>query len=99
MRNFLRKLLEITLKRISQGIIWKFRPGIIGVTGNVGKTSAKTAIAAVVGSERKIRSSPESHNNQYGLPLAIIGEWSEKDLELVSKNQPPRGRILEKTFF
>ncbi|MBI2038547.1 MAG: UDP-N-acetylmuramoyl-tripeptide--D-alanyl-D-alanine ligase [Candidatus Nealsonbacteria bacterium] len=47
------------------------------VTGSVGKTSVKEAIRAVLGCERRARSSSKNFNNEIGLPLAILGNWRE----------------------
>lgn len=99
MRKFLLKILRWILKYLAQMIIWKYRPGIVGVTGSVGKTSTKLSIASVLGTERRVRFSQDSHNNQFGFPLAIIGEWSKEDLALVSKIQQPGTKTFRKAFF
>jgi UDP-N-acetylmuramoyl-tripeptide--D-alanyl-D-alanine ligase len=91
--------LEWLLKKIARGILWRYRPGIIGVTGSVGKTSTKIAIAKVLGGERHVRASPESHNNTFGLPLTIIGEWAPEELGLVSKETAPGAHALRKGMF
>ena len=56
-------------------MIWKYRPGIIGITGSVGKTSTKEALAKVLNGERLIRVSSKNFNNEIGLPLTILGPW------------------------
>lgn len=99
MKSIVLRVLHSALKQLSRITIWRFRPGIIGVTGSVGKTSAKLAIAAVLGNERRVRSSEESHNNQFGLPLSIIGEWSPEQLKLVSKMEPPGVKRFQKALF
>ncbi len=99
MKSALINALSWILKKIAQLTILKYRPGVIGVTGSVGKTSTKLAIAAVLGNERHVRFSPESHNTEIGFPLAIISEWSLRELELVSKTAPPGVRRPEKTLF
>ncbi len=79
--------------------IRKFKPGIIGVTGSVGKTSTKEAIGVVLRRLRRVRVSPGSLNSEVGLPLAVIGEWSPADLELVSKNVEPGTKRIRKALF
>ena len=49
------------------------KPKIIAVSGTVGKTSAKEAIALVLGSEFDVRKSEKSYNSEIGVPLTIIG--------------------------
>lgn len=72
-KKYLLDILRWMLKKLSQLTIWRYRPGIIGVTGSVGKTSAKLAIAAVLSGERSIRFTRANFNNEIGLPLTILG--------------------------
>lgn len=67
--NILKFLAKLTLRR--------YRPGIIGVTGNVGKTSAKEMIGLVLGEDRRVRASSKNFNNELGLPLSILGNWDK----------------------
>lgn len=60
------------LKRLAQLTLLRYRPGIITVTGSVGKTSTKLAIAAVLGSVRSVRVSQRNYNNEIGVPFTII---------------------------
>jgi len=87
------------LKKLAQLTIWRFRPGIIGVTGSVGKTSAKLAIEAVLERERQVRVSSENLNNDLGLPLTILGDWKPAELKLVSRAQPPHTARIRKFLF
>ena len=57
-------------------ILRKYRPRIIAVTGSVGKTSAKEAIYAALGSGVDIRRNEKSLNSEIGVPLTIIGAQS-----------------------
>src|SRR6266404_2785078 len=93
------KILRWKLRKLAQLTIWRYRPGIVGVTGSVGKTSTKLAIAAVLGSERRVRASHENLNNELGLPLTILGDWSEGELKLISRDQPAHTEKLRKIFF
>ena len=91
LRSLLRKLAQLT--------IWRYRPGIIGVTGSVGKTSTKLAIDAVLKKERRVRISVGNLNNDLGLPLTILGDWMAEDLALVSHETPAGTRQFEKAMF
>lgn len=77
MKLFLRNFLKALIRRLARNIIWRHRPGIIGITGSVGKTSTKTAVAAVIENYRKLRYSYGNFNNEFGLPLTVLGEWKE----------------------
>ncbi len=69
MNTLLQKLLAVCAKRILK----KYHPKVIGITGSVGKTSTKEAIAAVVGIKFRVRGSQKNYNNEIGVPLTIIG--------------------------
>ncbi len=98
-RTFASLSLRWIIKKLAQLTIWKYRPGIIGITGSVGKTSTKMAVEAVLGGERKIRASKGNLNNELGLPLTILGNWRGGDFKLVSREQPPGTARLRKLFF
>ncbi len=67
------------LKLIARLTIIKYKPAIVGVTGNVGKTSAKLATAAVISPDRKTRASAKNFNNELGLPLNVIGDFESSE--------------------
>ena len=45
---------------------------VVAVTGSVGKSTTKEMIAAVLGSTFKISKTPANHNNDIGMPMAIL---------------------------
>lgn len=73
MKNIFKKIVIAILKLEAKLILVRFKPKIIAVSGTVGKTSAKEAIALVLGSEFDVRKSEKSYNSEIGVPLAIIG--------------------------
>ena len=73
LKNFFKKIIIAILKLEAKLILTRFKPKIIAVSGTVGKTSAKEAVALVLGSEFDIRKSEKSYNSEIGVPLAIIG--------------------------
>ncbi|MDP3901497.1 MAG: UDP-N-acetylmuramoyl-tripeptide--D-alanyl-D-alanine ligase [bacterium] len=75
MKNYFNKLLRWKLRVLARWTIKKYQPGIMGVTGSVGKTSAKEAIYAVLRSIRRVRVSAGNFNNEIGLPLTVLGDW------------------------
>ncbi|OGF23998.1 hypothetical protein A3H66_02535 [Candidatus Falkowbacteria bacterium RIFCSPLOWO2_02_FULL_45_21] len=73
----MKTLLQKILKILAKAILAKYRPEIIGITGSVGKTSAKEAIYRVLASAKfKVRQNINNYNNEIGLPLTIIGAAS-----------------------
>ena len=45
---------------------------VVAVTGSVGKSTTKEMIAAVLGSTFKVAKTPANHNNDIGMPMAIL---------------------------
>ena len=77
MKSILQKILTLLAKKY----LAKYKPKIVAVTGNTGKTSTKEMIAAVLRSEFKIRMSGGNLNNEWGVPLAILGDYAEEYYE------------------
>ncbi len=73
MKNILRLVVVFLLTFEAQLILKKYRPEIIAITGSVGKTSAKDAIATALGDSPDIRKSKKSQNSDIGVPLTVIG--------------------------
>jgi len=73
MKYFFKKIIIAILKLEAKLILARFKPKIIAVSGTVGKTSTKEAVALVLGSEFDIRKSEKSYNSEIGVPLTIIG--------------------------
>ena len=46
---------------------------VVGVTGSVGKSTTKEMIAAVLSQTYRVSKTPENHNNDIGMPMAILG--------------------------
>lgn len=69
----MRKILQLKLKIIARLILKKYQPVVVGITGSIGKTSTKEAIALVLGGQLAIRVSSKNYNNEIGVPLTIIG--------------------------
>jgi len=73
LKNLFKKIVIIILRLEAKLILARFKPKIIAISGTVGKTSTKEAVALVLGSEFDIRKSEKSYNSEIGVPLAIIG--------------------------
>ena len=88
MKQRLINILRYVLKKLAILTIWKFHPDVVGVTGSVGKTSTKLAIAAVLSLEKTVRVSGGNLNNDLGLPLTILGDFTPQELRLISREYP-----------
>lgn len=73
MKDFLRGIVASMLAYLARGILHKYRPLVVMVTGSVGKTSTKDAVAAALAPKFHLRASEKSYNSEFGVPLTIIG--------------------------
>lgn len=68
--------MEKVLRWMAIVVLKKYNPRIVGITGSVGKTSAKEAIYLVLSSKFRTRKNIKNYNNEIGIPLTIIGAES-----------------------
>ena len=68
-----RYLITLILRWEAKLILYRYQPKIVAITGSVGKTSAKDAIALALQTATTVRSSPKSYNSEIGVPLTILG--------------------------
>lgn len=73
------RIISWGLARVAQATLWRFRPGIVGISGSTGKTTAKAAICAVLEGERSIRVSFDGITDASSILLAILGSSHEAD--------------------
>ena len=108
MKTFLKSIIVALITFEAKMVLKKYKPTIVVVTGSVGKTSMKDAIATVLGSQFFIRKSDKSFNSETGVPLTVLGcenpwnshvLWSKVLIEgfllLISKNHYPKILVLE----
>jgi UDP-N-acetylmuramoyl-tripeptide--D-alanyl-D-alanine ligase len=105
----MRRLIQFKLKILARLIIKKYQPVVVGITGSLGKSSAKAAVYAVLADKLAVRMSPKNYNNELGLPLTIIGAlspgshfgdwlavfWRAWKLILITNKNYPQVLILE----
>ena len=107
-KEILKKIIIKILELESRLVVKKYKPRIVAVTGNLGKTSAKDAIYTVLSGHFFVRKSDKSFNSDIGIPLAILGcptGWNNpaiwlknilNGLELIFlKNHYPKWLVLE----
>jgi len=73
MKQLLKKIIIAVLTLEARIVLKKYKPQIIAVTGNVGKTSAKDSIYEVLNESFFVRKSKKSYNSELGIPLTILG--------------------------
>lgn len=68
-----RFFLQSILRFISRAILKKYHPDIVAITGSVGKTGTKEAVASVLTRKFNVRKTEANYNTDIGVPFAIIG--------------------------
>lgn len=76
MKELAKKIIIAILTWEALRVLKKKKPFVIAVTGNLGKTSTKDAIYAVMKEHFHVRRSEKSFNSDFGVPLTILGEKS-----------------------
>ncbi len=76
MKDLIKPLIITVLTWEAKLVLAKKKPFIIGVTGNLGKTSTKDAIYSVMKDHMNVRRSQKSMNSEFGVPLTILGQKS-----------------------
>jgi UDP-N-acetylmuramoyl-tripeptide--D-alanyl-D-alanine ligase len=78
--------------------IWRGgRPGrrIAGVAGSVGKTTTKEILAALLRARFGVLKTQGNLNNEYGLPLTLLGLSDEHDAAVVELGMSHRGELAQ----
>lgn len=63
---------RIALGKMAQKELDRIGPKVVGVTGSVGKSTTKEMIATVLSSVYRVAKTPANHNNDIGMPMAIL---------------------------
>ncbi len=72
-KKLFRSIIVALLAVESRAILRKYKPKIIAITGNLGKTSTKDAIYQALAPHLNLRRSEKSFNSEIGVPLSILG--------------------------
>jgi UDP-N-acetylmuramoyl-tripeptide--D-alanyl-D-alanine ligase len=66
---------------------------VLGITGSCGKTTTKDMLLELVGAVRRVAGSPESYNNDIGVPLTVLSAESDSDVLVVELGTNGPGEI------
>ena len=56
---------------------------VVGVTGSVGKSTTKEMIATVLSSRFRVEKTPVNHNNDIGLPMAVLSMPEDTEIAVL----------------
>lgn len=108
MKSFFKKIIIYILTLEAKLVLKKYKPKVVAITGNIGKTSSKDAIYTVLSSVFFVRKSEKSFNSEIGIPLTILGlsnacndifVWITNIIDgaklIILKNHYPKWLVLE----
>jgi UDP-N-acetylmuramoyl-tripeptide--D-alanyl-D-alanine ligase len=108
MKNIFKKIIVYIITLEAKLVLKKYKPKIVAITGNIGKTSSKDAIYTVLSSTFFVRKSEKSFNSEIGIPLTILGlpnawnnffSWTSNIINglklIILKNHYPKWLVLE----
>lgn len=84
---------RIALGQIASGLLKQMNPRIIGVTGSVGKSTTKEMIAAVLETQYRVSKTPANHNNDLGMPAAVLAMDADSQVVVLEMGMSHFGEI------
>lgn len=76
MKNLFKKIVAFKLSLLARAVVRRYKPRVVMITGSVGKTSTKDAVASVLSARFLVRKSEKSFNSEFGVPFTILGATS-----------------------
>ncbi|MSU74270.1 hypothetical protein EXS57_00650 [Candidatus Kaiserbacteria bacterium] len=73
MKKILKIPIIFILAVFAQAVLRRYKPRIVMISGSVGKTSTKDAVAAALSMRFYVRKSEKSFNSEFGVPFTILG--------------------------
>ena len=84
---------RIALGKIAAGERQRIGMKVVGVTGSVGKSTTKEMISAVLGTTFRVSKTPANHNNDIGMPMAILSIPEEAEIAILEMGMNHFGEI------
>ncbi len=83
----------LSLQRLAHAVRRSWGGRVIGVTGSVGKTTTKEAVAQVLGAKFRVLKSQGNLNNGFGLPLQLLKLEPEHEVAVMEMGMNHAGEI------
>lgn len=84
---------RVALGKIAAGERKRVGMKVVGVTGSVGKSTTKEMICAVLGSTYRVSKTPANHNNDIGMPMAILSIPEDTEIAVLEMGMNHFGEI------
>ena len=85
----------VALGQIARSSRDGFSGPVIGITGSVGKTTAKELLALALSPKFSVHKTPENHNNEIGLPQTILSAPPETTALVLEMGMRGLGQIAD----
>ena len=73
MKNIFKQIIVFIITLEARVVLKKYKPEIVAVTGNVGKTATKDAMCVVLSRNFFVGCGKKSFNSEIGIPLSVLG--------------------------
>ncbi len=73
MKKILKTIIVFMLALFARLVLRRYKPRIVMISGSVGKTSTKDAVAVALAAKFFVRKSEKSFNSDFGVPFTILG--------------------------
>ena len=83
----------LAMQRLANAVRRHWGKRVIGITGSVGKTTTKEAVAQVLGARFNVLKSAANLNNAFGLPLQLLRLEPEHDAAVMEMGMNHAGEI------
>ena len=84
---------RIALGQIAHEELKRIGPKVVGITGSVGKSTTKEMVATVLASTFKVSRTPANHNNDIGMPMAILAMDEDTEVAVLEMGMNHFGEI------
>ena len=74
---------RLALGDIARGERDRIGMKVVGITGSVGKSTTKEMVSAVLESAYKVSKTPANHNNDIGMPMAILAMSEDTEVAVL----------------
>lgn len=84
---------RLALGQIARGERERIGMKVVGITGSVGKSTTKEMVACILESTYRVSKTPENHNNDIGMPMAILDIPEDTEIAVLEMGMNHFGEI------